>query len=132
RYLKPPRPSQTARETLPGGDIGADGMAAFEAAIQRDFPWLPGDQARRYVRLYGTRTRALLESVRLASDLGTHFGADLYQREVDFLVATEWAQSADDILWRRTKLGLRLTAAEVVRLETYLQNRQEPVAAAAS
>jgi len=131
-YLKPPRPSQTAHETLPGGDVGADGVAAFEAAIKRDFPWLPDDQARRYVRLYGTRTRPLLESARGPADLGIHFGADLYQREVDFLVATEWAQSADDILWRRTKLGLRLNAAEIVRLEAHLQNREEAVAAAAS
>ncbi|MGH6926828.1 MAG: glycerol-3-phosphate dehydrogenase, partial [Dongiaceae bacterium] len=123
RYLKPPRPSQTAHETLPGGDVGVDGMAAFEAAVKRDFPWLPGDLAHRYVRLYGTRTRALLESARGPADLGTYFGADLYQREVDFLVATEWAQSAADILWRRTKLGLRLTAAEVARLEAYLQSR---------
>ncbi len=131
-YLKPPRPSQTAHETLPGGDVGADGVAAFEAAIKRDFPWLPDDQARRYVRLYGTRTRPLLEAARGPADLGIHFGADLYQREVDFLVATEWAQSADDILWRRTKLGLRLNAAEIVRLEAHLQNREEAVAAAAS
>jgi glycerol-3-phosphate dehydrogenase len=129
-YLKPPRPSQTEHETLPGGDFGPEGMAAFAAAIKRDFAWLPDDQARRYVRLYGTRTRTLLESVRGASDLGIHFGANLYQREVDFLLATEWARSADDILWRRTKLGLRLTAAEIARLEGYL--RQEPIGAAAS
>jgi glycerol-3-phosphate dehydrogenase len=124
-YLKPPRPSQTAHETLPGGDFGADGMAAFESAIKRDFAWLPGGQASRYARLYGTRTRALLDSMPALAGLGIHFGADLYQREVDFLLATEWAQSADDILWRRTKLGLRLSAAEVVRLETYLRNREE-------
>jgi glycerol-3-phosphate dehydrogenase len=131
-YLQPPRPSQTAHETLPGGDFGADGMAAFEVAIKRDFAWLPGDQARRYVRLYGTRTRALLDSVPALAGLGIHFGADLYQREADFLIATEWAQSADDIVWRRTKLGLRLSTAEVARLETYLQTREEAVAAAAS
>lgn len=126
-YLNPPRPSRTAQETLPGGDFGPDGMAAFEAAIKQDFAWLPESQLRRYVRLYGTRARALLESVRGPADLGTHFGADLHQREVDFLVAAEWASSAEDILWRRTKLGLRLTAAEIARLEGYLQSRQERV-----
>jgi glycerol-3-phosphate dehydrogenase len=131
-YLQPPRPSQTAHETLPGGDFGTHGMDLFEFAMMRDFAFLPDSQIRRYVRLYGTRTVALLDPVRGRDDLGMHFGADLYQREVDFLVATEWAMSADDILWRRTKLGLRLSPAEVARLETYLQTREEAVAAAAS
>ena len=131
-YLKPLRPSRTADEPLPGGDFDPRGMAAFEVDLRRDFAWLPEGLARRYVRLYGTRACALLDSARGFADLGAHLGADLYQREVDFLVATEWAQSADDILWRRTKLGLRLTAAEVSRLEAYLQSRKEPVAAAAS
>jgi glycerol-3-phosphate dehydrogenase len=131
-YVKPPRPSQTAHEPLPGGDFGAHGSDVFGFAMMRDFAFLPDSQIRRFVRLYGTRTLTLLDPVRAPGDLGIHFGADLYQREVDFLVATEWAQSADDILWRRTKLGLRLTAAEASRLDAYLRNKKEPIAAAAS
>jgi glycerol-3-phosphate dehydrogenase len=119
-FLKPPRPSRTAQEPLPGGDLGAAGMEAFEAALKRDYSWLPDPQLRRYVRLYGSRARALLEGARGIGDLGPHVGADLYRREVDFLTENEWACTVDDIIWRRTKLGLRLTAADVERLGTYL------------
>jgi glycerol-3-phosphate dehydrogenase len=122
-FLRPPRPGRTAQEILPGGAFGPDGLEGFAATLQRDFPWLPEDQGRRYVRLYGTRARLLLSATRALSDLGTHFGADLYQREIDFLVETEWARTADDILWRRTKLGLRLAAAAVARLEAYLRSK---------
>lgn len=120
RFLNPPRRGQTAREILPGGDFGPGGMAAFELALKREFPWLPDRQRRRYIRLYGTRARELLSTARDMRDLGEHFGADLFEREVDFLVATEWARSAEDILWRRTKLGLRLTAHEVEKLRRSL------------
>ena len=119
-FLQPPRPSRTAQETLPGGDLGPDGIEVFEAALKRDFAWLPDRQLRRYLRLYGSRARALLEGAQGIGDLGSHFGADLYRREVDFLIASEWARTVDDIIWRRTKLGLRLTAADVERLGAYL------------
>ncbi len=122
-FLGPPRPGRTAQETLPGGDLGADGLGGFVAALKAEFPWLPEGQTRRYARLYGTRARLLLGTARALADLGTHFGADLYQREIDFLVETEWARTAGDILWRRTKLGLRLAAAAVARLEAYLRSK---------
>src|SRR5262245_4229945 len=109
-FLRPPRPGRTAQEILPGGDLGPDGLGGFAAALKREFPWLPDHQAGRYARLYGTRARLLLDAGRALADLGDYFGADLYQREVDFLVETEWARTAEDILWRRTKLGLRLDA----------------------
>jgi glycerol-3-phosphate dehydrogenase len=109
---------------LPGGDLGPDGMPGLAAALKREFPWLPAGQARRYARLYGTRARLLLGTARALADLGAHFGADLYQREIDFLIETEWARTAEDILWRRTKLGLRLDATAVARLEAYLRTRK--------
>jgi glycerol-3-phosphate dehydrogenase len=112
-FLQPPRPGVTATETLPGGDVGDAGMAGLAAELARAFAWLPETQRRRYARLYGTRARDLLAGARNLDDLGERFGADLYRREVDFLVATEWARTAADILWRRTKLGLRLRPAEV-------------------
>ena len=122
-YLQPSRPGRTAQEILPGGDLGAGGLDGLAAALKRDFPWLPEGHARRYARLYGTRARALLGTAQALSDLGTPFGADLYQREVDFLIEMEWARTADDILWRRTKLGLRLDAAAVALLEAYLRTK---------
>jgi len=123
-FLTPPRAGRTAQEMLPGGDLGTGGLDAFEATMKRDFPWLPDAQLRRYAHLYGSRARILLEGAQAIGDLGAHFGADLYRREVDFLIESEWARTADDILWRRTKLGLRLTAADIERLATYLSTPQ--------
>jgi glycerol-3-phosphate dehydrogenase len=119
-FLNPSRQGRTAPETLPGGDLGPGGLEAFEAALRRDYPWLPDSQRRRYARLYGSRAGALLEGAQGIGDLGPHFGADLYRREIDFLLDSEWARTVDDIIWRRTKLGLRLTAGDVERLSTYL------------
>lgn len=135
RFLPMPRPGRTRREALPGGDFGAGGRAAFEDALRRDFGFLPPAQLSRYVRLYGSRSRALLDGVTRPAELGEHLGHDLYQREVDFLVETEWAVGLDDVIWRRTKLGLRLQPAELGRLADYLARRcaaglsQEPVVA---
>ncbi|WP_246667977.1 glycerol-3-phosphate dehydrogenase C-terminal domain-containing protein [Bradyrhizobium elkanii] len=85
---------------------------------------------QRYVRLYGTRSERLLADARSMAALGPCFGYDLYQLEVDFLVRDEWASTADDILWRRTKLGLRLSAQERREHDEYLQGiRKESDAA---
>lgn len=128
RFLPMPRKSRTAVEVLPGGDFGDGGMAEFERTLAREYAWLPDLQLRRYVRTYGTRARALLNGADAPDDLGVCFGADLYQREVEFLINTEWAVSAADILWRRTKLGLRLTKAEVEKLTAYLNAGEAAVA----
>lgn len=120
RFLPMPKEGQTAVEKLPGGDFGDGGMEDFERALAREFGWLPSAQLRRYVRTYGTRSRALLNGAGSIDDLGVCFGVDLYQKEVDFLVETEWALSTDDIIWRRTKLGLRLSVKDVERLTNYL------------
>ena len=91
------QPGRTRTEILPGGDFGTGGMEGFTAALRRDLPWLPEQQLRRYVKLYGTRTRDLLGSAQSLADLGRHFGADLYAREVDYLMDKEWALAADDV-----------------------------------
>ena len=109
----------TASETLPGGDF-SHGIDEFRQSLRARFPWISSSQLDRYVRYYGTRSNDLLAGVQSASDLGRCFGADLCQREVDFLVGSEWAKSAEDIIWRRTKLGLRLTPSEVNELRDYL------------
>jgi glycerol-3-phosphate dehydrogenase len=115
--------ARTRTETLPGGDFGAGGMEGFVADLQRGFPWLPERQLRRYVKLYGTNARALLGEAGNLADLGRGFGADLYAREVDYLMDREWALAADDIVWRRSKLGLRLTAVEIDALGAYMASR---------
>jgi glycerol-3-phosphate dehydrogenase len=110
----------TARAPLPGGDFPVDGYPALVERLRAQWPFLSAEHARRLARQYGTTARTILGTARSAADLGRHFGATLYQVEVDHLVRREWACTAADILWRRTKLGLRLDRDEVERLETYL------------
>ncbi|MEE8515328.1 MAG: glycerol-3-phosphate dehydrogenase [Alphaproteobacteria bacterium] len=105
-------PSWTATATLPGGDLPAGGAVALAEELIAANPWLPPPLARRYASSYGTRARELLSGAGEPSDLGTDFGSGLHERELAFLMNTEWAQTVDDVLWRRTKLGLRFTDDE--------------------
>jgi glycerol-3-phosphate dehydrogenase len=110
----------TADARLPGGDFPWDGFAALRDDLARRYSFLSQPTATRLARAYGTRAATLLGEATSAADLGMMFGADLSEREVDWLVRTEWARTAEDILWRRSKLGLRLAPAEVTALERYL------------
>ncbi|EAS50833.1 erythritol phosphate/glycerol-3-phosphate dehydrogenase [Aurantimonas manganoxydans SI85-9A1] len=105
-------PAWTHDAPLPGGDMADADFAVFEAGLRARYPWLPAALAHHYARLYGTRTSVLLASATRLSDLGRHFGGHLYAREIDYLVRTEWAKTAEDILDRRTKHGLDLTKDE--------------------
>ena len=115
--------SWTLRAPLPGGDFPINGAANLATTLERDFRFLPPSLVHRWVRSYGTRTRTMLSNAKLLSDLGTDFGHDLYAAEVDYLIDHEWAQSADDILWRRSKLGLRFSVAATQKLEKYVKVR---------
>jgi glycerol-3-phosphate dehydrogenase len=115
-----PAVSPSRGDILPGGDFGPSGLRGYRAVLRSRLPWLPEMQANRYVRLYGTRADDLLKGAASLADLGPLIGADLYQREVDFLRETEWAETVDDIVWRRSKLGLRLSPVEIGRLQAYL------------
>jgi glycerol-3-phosphate dehydrogenase len=110
----------TSGAPLPGGDMPGADFAAFLLALAAEFPFLPPELAQRYARLYGTRAREMLKDARGMADLGDCLGADLYEREVAFLRETEWAETADDILWRRTKLGLFLAGEQRTALERRL------------
>lgn len=114
--------SWTAEAPLPGGDIGED-LPSFTAALSRRHPSLPPPLLRHYARRYGTRSEDLLAGVRTPADLGRHFGGHLYAREAEFLIATEWAESAEDILERRTKHALLLTPAQRAGFEAWLAAR---------
>ncbi len=94
---------------------------AFETELKKLEAAYPFLDARRLFRLYGTRAYKLLGQASSLGDLGRHFGSDLYEAEVRYLVENEWARSAEDILWRRTKLGLRLTAAEVAAVQGFVE-----------
>ncbi|MEM6665181.1 MAG: glycerol-3-phosphate dehydrogenase [Pseudomonadota bacterium] len=110
---------------LPGGDFPADQFEETVAALRADFAFLGEGHATRLVRHYGTRARSILGKSRSMDDLGTLFGADLSAREVDYLMDHEWAVTADDVLWRRSKLGLAIQdRATIDGLETYMASRK--------
>ena len=118
-------PSRTASDSLPGGDFTSRSQLRQELALR--YPWVPVEVIERWVCSYGTLVNNMLEGCDAISDLGRQFGHGLTQREVDYLLDREWARSADDILWRRTKLGLRFSEQEATMLGQYLAERLEQV-----
>lgn len=120
--------SWTATATLPGGE-SMDSQEALAEALCERYGWLPNSLARRWAGTYGSRVWKLLEGVANLTDLGEHLGGGLYTREVDYLCREEWAQDAEDILWRRTKQGLFMTPGQQERLAQYLIHRAQADAA---
>jgi len=106
----------TASAALPGGDFPWDGMAALREATQRRYAFLPENTVHRLVRSYGTLVPTVLGDAARMEDLGVRFGTDLTEREVTWLRTAEWARSAEDVLWRRSKLGLRFSADQATAL----------------
>ncbi|NRB04328.1 MAG: glycerol-3-phosphate dehydrogenase [Rhodobacteraceae bacterium] len=112
----------TAGIPLPGGDFPVDGVPALCATLRKQYTFLSDRWALRLVRAYGTEAQDLLGDAKLAEDLGEDFGATLTEREVRWLMAKEYATCAEDILWRRSKLGLRLDKAAAERLDIWMQS----------
>ncbi len=107
---------------LPGGDFPHDGFEAQVSGLLATYPFLAPTHAARLVRQYGTRAETILGAAAAYVDLGRRFGGDLYEAEVRYLVEHEWARTAADVLWRRTKMGLHMTPGETSDLEVYLQS----------
>lgn len=124
------KPSWTGTAPLPGGDFPHDGYGALVTETLRRHPFLAPDHAARLVRAYGTRAERILDGARSAGDLGRVFGADLTEREVIYLMREEWALTAADVLWRRSKLGLRLTSGEAAELDAFMREQVATAAAA--
>ena len=114
------RPTWTKSSHLPGGDFPVNGLATLIAQVRRSWPFLGDALARRLVAAYGTRVSQILRSAKSGDDLGPRLGADLSGAEVLYLMEHEWAQTADDVLWRRSKLGLRASAEERERLAKFM------------
>jgi glycerol-3-phosphate dehydrogenase len=112
--------SWTAAAPLPGGDFPVEGFEGLVARIAAAHPYLDKRDARRLARAYGTRVWRLLEGSRAKSDLGRDFGAGLFEREVQYLLEEEFARSGQDIVWRRSKLGLRMSPDEIAALDAYV------------
>lgn len=105
---------------LPGGDFDPDQLEAQVAQLKKAFAFLDIKHAQRLFRLYGTRAHKLLRGVKSKAAMGRCFGGDLYEVEVNYLIEVEWAQTADDVLWRRTKMGLTLSSFEAEILERFI------------
>jgi glycerol-3-phosphate dehydrogenase len=108
----------TAGKSLPGGDI--KNFEIFVGELTRRFPRLDAALLRRLARRHGRRAETLLAGVKTEADLGENFGADLWAREVEWLMSEEWAETPEDVLWRRTKTGLRLTARQQETLGSWM------------
>jgi glycerol-3-phosphate dehydrogenase len=113
-------PAWTGSSHLPGGEFPHNGVEALVTKTRRSHPFLGEAHARRLVRAYGTRVERLLGPARAMEDLGPCLGADLTGAEVRYLMEREWAQTADDVLWRRSKLGLRFSAEGRERLARFM------------
>ena len=111
----------TGTAPLPGGDLGGLSLPAFERAMAKRHPWLPPPVLRRLARSYGSELEALLGGAKSLADLGQDLGGGLTERELEWLRSEEWARTADDVLWRRTRLGLHLSAAQRGAVEERFQ-----------
>ena len=113
----------TQLAVLPGGDLPGASLAVFLRATARRFPWLPVAVRERYARAYGTRIAQLVGAARNLPMMGEEVLPGLYEREIDYLCGYEWALTARDILWRRSKLGLHLPPESEARLTVWLADR---------
>lgn len=116
-------PAWTKNAVLPGGDLGTD-RDSYAAQLRRRFTWLPEALARSYARTYGTRTEQLLGTAQSLEDLGEHFGHNLYEAELRYLIAEEWVVELDDAIWRRTKLGMWLDEGQKQRVAEWIREHR--------
>jgi glycerol-3-phosphate dehydrogenase len=114
------REGWTAKSPLPGGDLDVSAISALTAELLRTYPFLEPAHANRLAHAYGTRASRLLGSAKSPADLGQSFGATLTESEVRYLMSSEWARTAEDIVWRRSKLGLRLSPAEIAAIDDWI------------
>lgn len=114
------KPAWTGAAALPGGDFPRNGYAALVDEACAEYPFLERTVVARLVRAYGTRIRDVVGNARSMHDMGQTFGAGLTQREVEYLIEREWAFTAEDVLWRRSKLGLRLSDGQAEALDGFM------------
>jgi glycerol-3-phosphate dehydrogenase len=117
------KPAWTSSGPLPGGDFPGADFEAFLNARAQAYPWLPREHLRALARRHGSRIEKLVGDARSLADLGPHFGAGLYGREIDLFLREEWAASAHDVLFRRTKLGLHIGLADQAAVGDYIARR---------
>ncbi len=119
-------PKWTAGVALPGGDFSVDGAQNLKTSLIEDYPFLTESWAWRLVRAYGTESNKILGTARSKEDLGEDFGATLSEAELRWLINHEYATTAEDVVWRRSKLGLRLTKEQISRIDHWMQDIGQP------
>ncbi len=124
RYLPDMPGDWTAGVPLPGGNFPVSGVPVLVRSLMAEYPFLGDYWAKRLVRAYGTEARLVLRGAADAAALGEDFGATLSEAEVVWLMEREYARRADDVVWRRSKLGLRMSAAQIARLDEWMQSRK--------
>ncbi|MEM9393329.1 MAG: glycerol-3-phosphate dehydrogenase [Pseudomonadota bacterium] len=117
---------------LPGGDFPVNGVGPLVEDLRKAHPFLSERWALRLIRAYGTDAKGILSGATVAADLGEDFGATLTEREVVWLMNNEYAQRADDVVWRRSKLGLRMSKDQIARLDLWMQDRVRSIPPAAA
>ncbi|MEO1798642.1 MAG: glycerol-3-phosphate dehydrogenase, partial [Pseudomonadota bacterium] len=125
-----PGPAWTAGVPMPGGDFKVPEVPAKIAGLKSDYPFLSDAWALRLIRAYGTEAWEVLGNAKTEADLGHAFGATLTEREMEWLVSKEYVTCAEDAIWRRSKLGLRLDMAEVAAIEQWIADRKGATLAA--
>jgi glycerol-3-phosphate dehydrogenase len=119
QYFPRMRGNWTKKALLPGGDFDMSENLFRELASK--YAWLGPEIINRWLGSYGTLSFELLRNARSLGDMGVHFGHGLYQREVDYLCRKEWAFSAEDVLWRRSKLGYQFDDKQTLSLQNYIE-----------
>lgn len=112
----------TAGVPLPGGDFPVDGVADLINELKAKYTFLDDFWARRLIKAYGTEAKGILANVKTSDDLGQAFGATLTAKEVTWLIEREYARTADDVVWRRSKLGLRMSNEEIETLNNWMED----------
>jgi glycerol-3-phosphate dehydrogenase len=112
--------SWTATAALPGGDFELAERSYLTARLQAQLPFLDDFTIRRLIRQYGTEAEAIFQDIRSKTDLGTDFGHGVFSSEIKWAIANEWVMSAEDFLWRRSKMGLRFNPDQTAKLDEFI------------
>jgi glycerol-3-phosphate dehydrogenase len=115
-------PAWTRRATLPGGEMPG-GLGSYAGELAQRYPALPQVLLETLARRHGALATRVLGEARVVSDLGEHFGAGLYAREIEYFIDCEWAHDVEDILWRRTKAGLHLAPGQAQAVARFVRQR---------
>jgi len=115
----------TAGAHLPGGNVAVDGIDALRLKLKEQIPFADDFTIRRLIRQYGTQCHEIFGAITSPEQLGESFGHGVTAFEIDWAIENEWVHSADDFLWRRSKMGIRFKEEETAALNTYIKRKMK-------